>query len=401
MTPSETQPISAAITADSLPDPRQELLLHACLCPPERIAPYWREWRTSTDIDNLDDASNRLLPLLFRQAEAARVQDPEMARLRGIYRYHWCRNQLLLGELRSVLAALHAASVEVLLLKGAALIDRYYKDPGLRPMSDLDLMVRPEQIKTSCATLERLGWTPKVLVDFEKVLAQRLIHAVDFVREKNGRKLEVDLHWTPLHRATWPEAERPFWQHALHTEAGGIPCRLLDPTHQLLHTCLHGGLWNAMPPFRWVADAMWVLRVDAERIDWDRLLDEARMLNGFQILKATLAYLHERFEAPIPDQVMRRLARNCPSRFELLEYRLQTKRIGGARIDELLLLEWFNHSRAFPRGQLWRRLVTFPNYLRLAWKLAHWRQVPGFVLKRLAVRLGLLREGGAPRTARD
>ncbi len=140
---------------------------------------------------------------------------------------------------------------------------------------------------------------------------------------------------------------------------------------------------------------------DAERIDWDRLLDEARMLNGFQILKATLAYLHERFEAPIPDQVMRRLARNCPSRFELLEYRLQTKRIGGARIDELLLLEWFNHSRAFPRGQLWRRLVTFPNYLRLAWKLAHWRQVPGFVLKRLAVRLGLLREGGAPRTARD
>lgn len=381
-------PTPAPPAPDSLPDARQELLLRACLCPPEEIGPYWQRWRATADIDNLDDASNRLLPLLYRNAEAGRVSDPEMARLRGIYRYHWCRNQLLLGELRGLLAALREASVEVLLLKGAALIDRYYKDPGLRPMSDLDIMVRPERMEAARAVLQNLGWTPRVPVDFGRIHAQRLVHAVDFVREKHGRTLEVDLHWTPLHRATWPDAERPFWTHALNTEMGGIPCRLLDPTHQLLHTCLHGGLWNAMPPFRWVADALWVLRADAGAVDWDRLLAEARTLNGHLLLRTTLSYLRDRFDAPIPAAVLTRLAGDRPSRYERLEHRLQTKRIGRARVDELLLLEWFNHSRAFPHGQLVRRLLTFPGYLRQAWKLTHWHQVPGFVLRRLAARLG-------------
>jgi hypothetical protein len=249
--------------------------------------------------------------------------------------------------------------------------------------------------------LTSLGWTARVPVDVEKARAQRLVHAVDFRRERNGRLLEVDVHWTPLHRATWPGAERPFWDHALHSHCGGTPCRLLDPTHQLLHTCLHGGLWNAMPPFRWVADAAWILRADAAAIDWPRLLDEARRLNGSLLLRTTLTYLHDRFGAPVPAVVMARLAEQRPTRFERLEHALQTRRIGRARLDELLLLEWCNHSRAFPAGERLRRLATFPSYLRLAWKLAHWHQVPGFVLKRLAVRLGLRKDEGLRLAAGD
>ena len=110
-------------------DSTQLSLLKACLAPADEVERHWRAWREQADLDSLDDASNRLLPLLYRRLEAAGIADPDMARLRGVYRYHWCRNQLLLAELRRLLPALRELGVEVLLLKGAALIHRAVSSP--------------------------------------------------------------------------------------------------------------------------------------------------------------------------------------------------------------------------------------------------------------------------------
>ncbi|WP_423459213.1 nucleotidyltransferase family protein [Ottowia sp. VDI28] len=362
-------------------------LLKACLVPAEEVEPHWRDWRGRIDLEHLDEGSNRLLPLLYRRLEAAGLHDPEMARLRGIYRYHWCRNQLLLAELRRLLAALHDLGVEVLLLKGAALIHRYYHDPGIRPMSDLDIMVRPADMKAVFKLLRERGWQARVQADLDQMQTRRLIHAVDFRRDWNGRGLEIDVHWTPLHRSTWPGAEEAFWVRSLATSVDGLPCRVLEPTDQLLHTCLHGGAWNAMPPLRWVTDACCILRGDAEAIDWERLIEDAHRHHGFLMLRAALGYLHEAFAAPVPEAPMRQLAMNRPSRAERLEHQLQTHQIAAARLDQLLLLEWFNHSRAYQRAGMLARLADFPAYLKLSWKLDHWHQVPGFVIRRLAARL--------------
>lgn len=372
----------------ALPNFHQELLLKACLLPLEQLGPLWRSWHAAVDIESLDDASNRLLPLLYRRLESDNITGPEIARLRGIYRYHWCRNQLLFAELRAIMSALNEVGVEVLLLKGAALVERYYRDPGLRPMSDLDIMVRPEDMGKTFAVLEKLGWAPKVRADIEKIRVHRLIHAVDFLREKNGRMLEVDVHWTPLHRSTWPGAEKAFWANSDSAQINGVECRLLDPTDQLMHVCLHGGAWNVMPPLRWVADACRILQSDAALIVWDRLLSQARRHNSQMLLETALTYLYTEFAAPIPESVMRQLAARQPTRRERVEHRLQTRQIPAARLDLLLLLEWFNHSRAFPHGDSWARFVSFPNYLKLAWKLNHWHQIPGFVVGRLIARLG-------------
>jgi hypothetical protein len=112
---------------ESFPDPRQMWLLKACLSSSaQEIQRYWLKWRSVVNIDHLDDASNRLLPLLYHQLKTAKVSGPEMARLRGIYRYHWVKNLLLMSELRTILAALRDASVDVMLLKGAALVNSIY-----------------------------------------------------------------------------------------------------------------------------------------------------------------------------------------------------------------------------------------------------------------------------------
>lgn len=374
----------ASAPTSNLPSPGQEALLLACLCPAEQFTHYWRIWRDSEDIEHLDESSNRLLPLLFRQAEDNGLVDPEIGRLRGIYRYHWCRNQLMLAELRRIISELNSRSIEVILLKGSAMIQRYYKDPALRPMSDLDIMVRPAQFEDTSRILCELGYEQRFSIDFKKIHSERLTHAIEFARSVQGQKWEIDLHWTPLHRATWPGAEECFWEHSEPLEIKGLPCRTFDPTHQLLHVCLHGALWNALPPMRWVTDAMWILRED--HIDWHRLLEHARTLNGLQLLKNSLNYIHKNFNATIPEPIMKQLNELTPSRFESLEFSLQTSSSSVMRIDELLILGWMNHSRAFRGMPWWKLAVSFPSYLKIACKLAHWREVPGYVIRRMAQR---------------
>jgi len=374
---------------DSYPTSQQELLLHACLAPPDKVDQFWQQWRKAADIDHLDGAANRLLPLLYYQLNIAGISDSEVPRLRGIYRYHWCRNQLLLSELRSILVALNDSDIPALLLKGTALIERYYHDPGLRPMSDIDLMVRPDYLSTAYIVLKKLGWLPKIKIDITTMLEKRVSHAILFVREKNGRQIELDLHWTPLPRATWPSAEKPFWEFAQKVQLNRIFCWTLDPTHQLLHICLHGGQWNQLPPYRWVADAFWILKSDSGALDWPRLLREAKRQNNFMALKSALIYLYDHFAAPIPDAVIKDLRHRKPTYFERLEFQILNKYINKPRIDQLLLREWFMHSRAFPDSSLLKKIIIFPAHIKNTRGLESWSQMPGYVLQQFCMRFGL------------
>jgi Uncharacterised nucleotidyltransferase len=61
----------------------------------------------------------------------------EQRRLNGL------RIAALRADLAAILGVAAAAGVAALPLKGAVLVERSYAEPGLRPMADLDLLVRP------------------------------------------------------------------------------------------------------------------------------------------------------------------------------------------------------------------------------------------------------------------
>lgn len=60
--------------------------------------------------------------------------------------------------MKDVLSQLAPADIRVVLLKGIALIHELYKDEGLRPMSDVDLWVLPENLNRLTAVLTRIGY---------------------------------------------------------------------------------------------------------------------------------------------------------------------------------------------------------------------------------------------------
>jgi len=113
---------------------RQELLLRAALLRGKEAIAAWREWKSSVDVDRLDQGSRRLLPLLYRNLRAHGVEDPLMNSFKGIYRLTWYKNQMAFHKMTSLLRSFHHAGIETMLLKGAALVMLHYPSRS-RPSS--------------------------------------------------------------------------------------------------------------------------------------------------------------------------------------------------------------------------------------------------------------------------
>ena len=83
-------------------------------------------------------------PLLWRHLTQTEMSIPKQTarQLYGVYVRYRDRNRIMLDELTRIVQALEEANIDVLVLKGPALISMLYEDIGLRPLSDLDLLVR-------------------------------------------------------------------------------------------------------------------------------------------------------------------------------------------------------------------------------------------------------------------
>jgi hypothetical protein len=92
-----------------------------------------------------------LAPLLYLHLKGTEVQLPLATKreLQGLYLRHRHANQVRTRVLHEVLAAYQSAGIPALVLKGAALFYLVYPEPGLRPMSDMDILV-PESELMQC-----------------------------------------------------------------------------------------------------------------------------------------------------------------------------------------------------------------------------------------------------------
>ena len=147
----------------------------------------WQTWSASGNIADLSHGAARLLPLIdhnLRHHGGEGVVGSGTELLAAM----WCETQLLHHEAGEMLRALERGRVDTLLLKGAALTFLDYPEPSLRPMADVDVLVRPGDIRRAIDILRRSGWkpthdSPEALFPFQ--------HATSFTNERGS---SVDLH---------------------------------------------------------------------------------------------------------------------------------------------------------------------------------------------------------------
>lgn len=356
------------------PDPVEELLLKASLGETAECKLHFERWTAMVNLDTLNVESQRLLPLLYQNLRRFQIEHPAMGRMKGVYRYCSAKNQLLLSELKKIVVLFAEHGIETMLLKGAALATYYYASPALRPMSDCDLLIRPEQLQQAIEILGRAGYAPW------KRLPQHLhlfgFHAFLFYLP-NGTQL--DLHWYAFSENKAPGTDDALWDHAKTMKFGEVDARILSPADLLFHVAVHGTRWSAVPAVRWVADSMFVLKRSKEELDWDLLCHEARRRRLTLPLSRALRYLSDTYGAAVPLQTLNILEHQKRSFLESFDYRIRSLR--ESTLSEMQRV-WCDHCRLNSDYTFWQLIRRFPAYLRDKWGLEKTMDVPFYLFRR-------------------
>ena len=275
--------------------------------------------------------------------------------------------------------------IETLLLKGLPLAALYYRAPELRPMGDVDVLVRVDAVTEALSTLDasRIRRTDTGAgASFDAVGAHALALA-----DENGRS--IDLHWHVFDGCFKPGDDDELWSRSQPWVMGEHRVRALSAADQLLHVCVHGHRWIHVPSCRWVADAVTIVRAATTALDWDTVLREARSRSFTAVLREALPYLCEVTGEPdiVPASVLNELRRARLSWREGTAQRARTiaPELRGGLMS--LGLHADSYARLRRSGAIRGGISGWREMARRTWGLEQLRELPLAVLLRGARRI--------------
>jgi hypothetical protein len=276
---------------------------------------------------------------------------------------------------------LEGAGIETMALGGATLALLSYRDPGLRPLEEVGMLVPTKRAGEAIEALVEAGWYPEVEPTEGLIRAH---HSLRLADPAGGR---VGLHWSSL----WlPADDEGLWRTSISVALAGAATRAPCAADRLLIACLEGDPWNPLPSFPWAADAFATLNAAGESLDWDRLVAEAARRRLTVAMGSALRYLIEELGAPVPAEAIGRLEAVPVTRRERAAYRAAA---GGD--TPLRTLRMVRH-----RHRLLGRLDAVPDregfasFAQRFWRLESPWRLPGRAAEAL-----LRRSRGAGRSA--
>jgi len=229
--------------------------------------------------------SHGLSPLLYIHLKAADVSLPLPVKrdLQGLYLRYRHANRVRGQLLVEILAAYEAAGIQALVIKGAALAHGFYPEPGLRPMSDVDLLVKRTDAYRAQELLTELGFQAP-LPPADRLPGKHLLAAI---RSVEGLTVSVELHHNLFNIGTRASLELnglsgPPIPFALE----GVTAYTLPHEEMLWHLCQHLTLIGQ--PFRliWLVDIVGLAERYASEIDW------ARVERDYSLVLSALSLFH-------------------------------------------------------------------------------------------------------------
>lgn len=228
--------------------------------------------------------------------------------LEKLYYGNLARNMILYEELKNILTVFKEADIEVIVLKGAFLAKEIYKNIGLRPMNDIDLLIREEDFKKVKNELSRLIYSTDVF--YTKYYEQ--LHTVlsnELLFTSKNKKICIDLHWDILsHESCYKVDIIKFWENTKIIKIVDVESRILAPEDLLQHLCLHLDSHinsrSGAQYFKDYCDIAEVTRHYKETINWNYLLKSTKSYGIEKPVFENLSFANRYFGAIIPDDIL-------------------------------------------------------------------------------------------------
>lgn len=265
----------------------------------------WLDWRNAVGNPMTAFTGERLgqkslLPLLHAAAERNAIElEPPVARwLRATYLREQLRGNAYRRILGETVAAVGATGRVPIVIKGCALADTVYPDPGTRHSHGIELLVREDDVEYCIARLPDLGYTVvtrnKSRRPDQVMLSWR--HASGLPLELRTRLFDIPRHAGDIESA-WARA-RPL---------PGPPALQLAPEDALLQVCGSATMSGSRTSLRWVCDAGFLLQYHRDSFDWRLFVRRVETARLGLPLSGVLRYLVEALRLPIPHEILGQL----------------------------------------------------------------------------------------------
>jgi hypothetical protein len=284
-----------------------ELLLYCLRVVSDEAGDGRLETLSSSDWDVFIEASCRygVAPLLYHRLRTFHSDVPipanAMGRLRHIYLQSAGRGMHLYHELGKVLGLLRRDNISVIALKGVHLATAVYRNIALRPMGDIDLLVKQTDLLRVQEILVEQGY-----IALKEEIGCSREHLPPY-KKKGSLTVEIHFHIVGPPFSLRGDVEK-LWVRAQMSSIHGIEVLTLCPEDLLLHLCMHASFHHAFdngigPLF----DISHTIEHYAEELDWEQLLDRSREWGVSKCVYLSL-FLAKRFAgASIPGQIMKDL----------------------------------------------------------------------------------------------
>lgn len=211
---------------------------------------------------NLNGLSNRGL-----------IPSALMADLEKSYHETAARNMLFYAELRTILDAFRLAGLDVIVLKGAALAGIVYADIGLRPMVDIDLLVKEEELTVADRIMTDLDYSAAYDWQPEEWYTENHFHLPPYQHAK--KPVIVEIHWHFTMNPCRMDI-RKWWKRVISTDTMGYRIVVPSPEDMLIHLAVHSFDHSYENGFvlRCLCDMFETLRHYRAKIDWELFRDE-------------------------------------------------------------------------------------------------------------------------------
>lgn len=216
------------------------------------------------------------------------------------------RNAVLVEEAANIAAAFGAAGVVHRFFKGIALLGTAYADVGQRLLSDIDVLVRPEQVENALEALQQLGYAADSAAPEQRAHQYGEVRLVSQMPWPDLLRPVVDLHTLSDYTRAHPAADllapldELLWQG--DPPAGAplpMPPREVHLSALILHAAKH-------LPEQFAAKWYWDLHclIGDGVLHWEAVVSGLARYRatglGWLILRAVQQDLH----TPVPDAAL-------------------------------------------------------------------------------------------------
>ena len=245
-----------------------------------------------------------LMPLVYRNLKSTcpdAVPEAILDQLRQYFLTYAARNVLLTEELLELLHLFEVHGIPAIPYKGPTLAASIYGDLTLRQVSDLDILIRKEDMLKARDLLVPLGYRPQYeLTHAQAATYQKSQYELLLIRNKD--RMIVELKWEIVDRFfSFPMDYECLWERLKPTSLAGKEVLTFSPEDLLLILCVHGAkhLWTNLI---WVCDVAELLRV-CKGLDWEWVMRQASTPGGQRMLLLGLFLAKSLLGAPLPEEI--------------------------------------------------------------------------------------------------